>query len=308
MEGKLKKNILITGAGGFIGQNLAENLSKRYKIYGSAHKDLELLDEEAVRGYIQKNKIKIVVHCANVGGGRDTVGRPSVIYENLRMFFNIARNLDYLERMIYFGSGAEYDKSRPLIGIKESDFDRQIPKDDYGFAKYVCSKFTENSSKIIALRLFAVFGKYENCYFKFISNSIVKNILNLPIVIAQNVYFDFLYIDDFIKITEHFIVNKTRSKIFNVANGKKVDLITIANIINIIGKTKSKIIVKNPGLNKEYTANISLLKREIPNIKFTPIKNATMELYNWYEKNIDKIDKEKIVRDEYLKFTKVNKK
>ncbi|OGK43700.1 hypothetical protein A2956_04960 [Candidatus Roizmanbacteria bacterium RIFCSPLOWO2_01_FULL_37_57] len=307
MEGKLKKNILITGAGGFIGQNLAENLSKRYKIYGSAHKDLELLDEEAVRGYIQKNKIKIVVHCANVGGGRDTVGRPSVIYENLRMFFNIARNLDYLERMIYFGSGAEYDKSRPLIGIKESDFDRQIPKDDYGFAKYVCSKFTENSSKIIALRLFAVFGKYENCYFKFISNSIVKNILNLPIVIAQNVYFDFLYIDDFIKIIEHFIISKARNNIYNVANGKRVDLITIANIINMIGKNKSKTIVKNLGLNMEYTANISLLKSEIPNLKFTPLKNAVAELYNWYEKNIDKIDKEKIARDEYLKFISVKK-
>src|SRR3990167_9393100 len=146
--GKLKKNILITGKSGFIGRNLTENLSLEYNIFAPTHRDLELLDEKAVEKFIHNNKIKIVIHCANIGGGRDTTNVRNVVYKNLRIFFALTRNLEYLEKIIHLGSGAEYDKSRPLIKIKETDFDKRIPSDDYGFAKYVCSKFAQNSQKV----------------------------------------------------------------------------------------------------------------------------------------------------------------
>ena len=305
--GKLKKNILITGKSGFIGRNLTENLSLEYNIFAPTHRDLELLDEKAVEKFIHNNKIKIVIHCANIGGGRDTTNVRNVVYKNLRIFFALTRNLEYLEKIIHLGSGAEYDKSRPLIKIKETDFDKRIPSDDYGFAKYVCSKFAQNSQKVICLRLFSVFGKYENCYFKFISNSIVKNILKMPITIGQNVYFDFLYINDLVKIIEYFILNKTGHKIYNIASGKRIDLVTTAKLINGLGNFQSKITIKNPGFNFEYTADISRLKREIPDFKFTPFKLALEKLYQWYEMNLDRIDKKKTIEDPYFKYISVKK-
>ena len=303
--GKLKKNILITGGSGFIGRNLTEYLQNKFNIFAPPHLQLELLDEERVRRYIFANKIQIVIHCANVGGGRDTIRVKDVVYKNLRMFFALTWNLNYLEKIIHLGSGAEYDKSRPLVKVKEENFGRQIPQGDYGFAKYVCSRFIENSEKIVNLRLFAVFGKYENCYFKFISNSIVKNIFKMPITVGQNVYFDFMYIDDLLRIIEYFISNKAGHKVYNVASGKRIDLLTIAKLINKISKYQSKIIVKNPGLNNEYTVSIQRLKEEIPNFKFTPMSLALKWLYSWYEPNIDKIDRSKIVKDEYFKYIKV---
>lgn len=305
--GKLKKNILITGGSGFIGKNLVEYLSPKFNIFAPSHEQLELLDETAVFNFISSNKIQIVIHCANVGGGRDTAGTKDIVYKNCRMFFSLTRNLSYLERIIHLGSGAEYGKSRSLILVSEDEFDKIIPLDGYGFAKYTCSKFIENSSKIICLRLFSVFGKYENCYFKFISNSIVKNLLKIPINIGQNVYFDFLYIDDLLKIIDYFISNKTRYKMYNVASGKRIDLVTIARLVNQIGKGESKIIVENPNLNLEYTANINRLQKEIPNFKFTPFKSALMLIYKWYLQNIHLIDKEKIIKDPYLKYITINK-
>src|SRR4030042_4244329 len=146
----MKKNILITGGNGFIGKNLNEYLlQKRYKVFSPPHSKLELLDEQKVTSYLQKNKIDIVIHCANVGGSRNTVGIPDVVYKNLRMFFSIVKNIDTLEKVIHLGSGAVYDHSRKLIKVQGCYFDERIPSDDYGFAKYVCSKYIERSQKIV---------------------------------------------------------------------------------------------------------------------------------------------------------------
>ena len=129
----------------------------------------------------------------------------------------------------------------------------------------------------------------------------------MPITIGQNVYFDFLYINDLVKIIEYFILNKTGHKIYNIASGKRIDLVTTAKLINGLGNFQSKITIKNPGFNFEYTADISRLKREIPDFKFTPFKLALEKLYQWYEMNLDRIDKKKTIEDPYFKYISVKK-
>lgn len=298
----MKKNVLITGAHGFIGKNLAEYLSPFYQLHTPPHKELDLLDEEKVRDFILNNKINIIIHCANVGGGRDTINLTDVVHTNLRMFFNVVRNSNYVEKIIHFSSGAEYDKSRPLVKVKEDNFDKRVPKDDYGFYKYVCSKHIEKVDKILCLRLFGVYGKYENYRYKFISNAILKNLLKLPIVINQNVYFDYLYIDDLLKIVHFFLANRSQYKIYNVCCGKSIDLITIAKIINKISDFKSKITVKIKGLNNEYTGSNARLKKEIPNLKFTPYQTGIRKLFRYYLKQLKEIDPEEIKKDRFIKY------
>jgi hypothetical protein len=54
---------------------------------------------------------------------------------------------------------------------------------------WVTSKYIEKSDSIVQIRIFGTYGEYENYRFKFITNAIVKNLLNLPIIINKNVYF-----------------------------------------------------------------------------------------------------------------------
>ena len=300
-------NIFLTGGTGFIGKNIAEILSKKYNIIAPTHKELELLDAEAVGNFVKINKIDIMVHCANRGGGRDTIDMKNVVEYNARIFFNIARNKDFVKKIIHLGSGAEYGKQRDLIRVKEDYFDRYIPTDDYGFTKYICSKYIEKSKNIVNLRLFGVYGKYENYKYKFISNTIVKNLFGLPIVINQNVYFDYLYIDDLVKIIEYFINNKTKYNIYNCTKGKTIDLISLAKIVNEMSDKPSKIIIQKQGLNKEYSADNSRLLNELKNFKFTSHKNAITSLYNYYKSIINKIDKKEIEKDKYIKHCKIER-
>ena len=194
--------------------------------------------------------------------------------------------------MIHFGSGAEYDKRFPIAKVKETDFDKRVPVDEYGFAKYLCSKYIENTENMVCLRIFALFGKGEDYRYRFISNAICRNIFGLPITMRQNVYFDYIYINDFVRIVEYFIENKAKHKSYNIGTGKRVNLKTIANKINDMADKKSIITIKKDGFNKEYTCNNKRLVNEIKGFKFTSFNDYMEDLYAWYKENKNSIKKD----------------
>lgn len=288
-------NIFITGANGFAGRHLKTYLeSKKYKLFTPSHKELDLLDERAVDNFFKTSKIDVVINTALVGGSRKEEHEESALDNNLRMFFNIVRNKKRFKKMIHCGSGAEYDKRFPIIKVKEEDFDKRVPVDEYGFSKYICSKYIEQSDNIVSLRIFALFGRGEKYQYRFISNAICRNIFGLPITMRQDVYFDYFNINDFVKIVGHFIKNDAKYKFYNIGSGRRINLKTITKIINEIADKKSEIIVGKEGLNNEYTCNNERLISEIPDFKFTKMEDSVRDLYFWYKENKNKIDKESL--------------
>ncbi|OGN32698.1 MAG: hypothetical protein A3I92_00885 [Candidatus Yanofskybacteria bacterium RIFCSPLOWO2_02_FULL_43_10b] len=313
MGRRVKKNIFITGSSGFIGRNLVEYLtapaqSGNFSVLAPQHKDLELLDSTAVANFIKENAVQIVIHCANIGGGRDTDGLSGVVKKNLRIFFNIIRCLKHFEKLIHLGSGLEYGRRYWQPKMKEEYFNEHVPDDDAGFYKYLCAKYIESADvAVVNLRLFGVFGKYEKYLIKFISNAIARNILGLPIIIYQNARYDYIYIDDLMKIVEYFIDGKTTWKTYNVASGQSLDLASYARIINSVGENESEIIIRHQGLNNEYSADTSRLIKEVPEIAFTPAQEAIEKLYRWYKARKHLLDRDLLAADPYEKYFGINK-
>lgn len=293
--------ILIIGANGFIGKHLHEYWIKNssYELLIPNSKILNIADESSVDSYIDTMKPDVIINCANRGGGRDS-GNGNIVHENLRMFFNIVKHSNKVSKIIHFGSGAEYSKHKPIVDSKEEDADTAMPLDEYGFYKSVCSKFIEKSDNNLNLRIFGCYGEYENYEFKFISNAIVKNLLHLPITINKNVFFDYIYINDLVKIVDYFLQNDTKYKIYNVTSGKKIDLISLAGLINETADFISEIKVINVGLNHEYTSDNTRLIDEIGEFAFTSHREAIIQMRSYYASILDSIDKEKIETDPYL--------
>ncbi len=287
-------NIFLTGGNGFIGKNILEQLGNKYNFYHPTHKELDLLNRDAVDNFFRSHKIDIVIHAAVIGGSRTEEYIGGMLEGNLKIFFNIVKNKKYFKKMIHFGSGAEYDKSVPIVKVKEKDFDNKVPQDEYGFFKYVCSKYIEEAGDIVCLRIFGLYGKHEDYRYRFISNAICRNIMKLPIAMNKDVYFDYIYIDDFIKILDHFITYNTSQKFYNIGTGVRINLLTIAKKINEIADNKSKIIVKNKGLNNEYTCDNSRLKKELRGIYFTDFDETLINLYNWYKSIKPSLDKDSL--------------
>ena len=88
--------------------------------------------------------------------------------------------------------------------------------------------------------------------------------MRLPIDINQNVIFDYLYINDFLKIIELIIENDYNVKEFNITPDDSIDIVSIAKIINQCGSFKSEIIIRNEGYNYQYTGSNKLLKENFP--------------------------------------------
>lgn len=285
-----KQKLLLLGASGFIGRNLSEAFQENYHLLTPTHADLDLLDDKNIQHYLKKHTPDIIIHAAVKGSTRKTKDNPSLLEENLQMFRNLlkARNR---QKIIFLGSGAEYDKSQDIKQVKEESFGVSVPKDNYGKYKFECSRLIEKEEEIINLRLFGVYGKYEDYETRFISNAICRSLLNLPITIEnQNVFFSYLYIDDLTRIIEYFIKNKGKHKFYN-AGGTRVDLLTLAEEVRKISGKNIKVMVKHQGLGREYTADSSRLLKEMKPFAFTPYKKAIRELYQWYQQHLSEIDK-----------------
>jgi len=298
------KKVLITGASGFVGRSLAEYLpGKGYEVHAFTHGTLELLDEAAVAQTLASVSPEFVIHCATVGGSRKTgydAGRTDVVSKNLRMFFNIARSLKPGMRMITMGSGAEYDKRCSFSKMAEDNFDQHVPADDYGYAKYVISKYAEKTDNITCLRIFGLYGKYEDYTFKFISNAIVKNLLGLPIVINQNVIFDYLWIEDFCGIVERFLEIIPSYAHYNITPEESIDLVSLAKAVNAAAKSKSAVEILNPGMNREYSGSNLRILKELGGFKFTSYETGVRRLYDHYASRLNELNLETVRKDPYL--------
>jgi UDP-glucose 4-epimerase len=290
---KTRKKVLITGGSGFIGHNLIETLSSDYRIFHPDSRELDLLDDGAVEKYLQKHRFDVIIHAATHNSTRVSSKDLKMVFSNnIRMFITLARCSKYYGRMFYFGSGAQYDVNHYIPKMKEEYFDMYLPTDNYGFSKYIMSKYTDIAKNIYDLRLFGVFGKYEDWRIRFISNAICRVLYDLDITISQNVYFDYLYINDLTHIMQILIDKKTIPyHHINVCTGKTIDLLSLANKVQILSKTKHTIKIAKKGLKKEYSGDNSKLLSIIGKYQFTAIDRAIFELYEWYKVNLRLIDK-----------------
>ncbi|MBI3072319.1 MAG: NAD(P)-dependent oxidoreductase [Deltaproteobacteria bacterium] len=274
--------VLITGGSGFIGRHLVEAFAARYEVLAPTRAELDLVDASAVKRYLADHPVDVIVHGAVQPGHRASKDPSNQLFKNCRMFFNFARCLRPSQRMIILGSGLVYDLRHYVPKMKETYFDTHVPADEGGFSKYIIAKYAERNAQMTELRLFGVFGAYEDYSIRFISNAICKALFDLPITLRQRRLFDYLYVKDLPAIIEGFFAEPGSETAYNVTPDFAVDLYAIAERVRILMRKDVPILVAEDGFGIEYSGDNARFRQRMPGVHFTALDDAIRDLAGWY--------------------------
>jgi GDP-L-fucose synthase len=264
------KKILITGGGGFIAKHLKTALSTEYKVYAPNRLELDLLNPENISKVMEDFSPDIIIHTAVYDAAPTfTKNDPNLVLRyNLEMFLNLYEYRNYVNKIIYFGSGAEFNK----------------PLNDYGLAKKIMNELTLLSNNIYNLRLYGVYGEGDDWRYRYISNMCVKIALNQDITLPYEMFGSFIYIDDLIRIINYVIKNNLFYHSYDVYTDQ-LYLTDIAKSLLKISNKKLNIIIKKP-INKQYIAE----DEQTLLIIDYDLNNNLEKMYNYYLNNKNLID------------------
>jgi len=280
-------NILVTGSSGFIGAKLISSLNtSNYNVYAS---DLSNKHEHNNFISIEKNihiisNMDVVVH---LGAISETTysNKKNIFDQNISNTINILNHLPKSCKLIFASSASVYGQ----MGHRN---DQHVSHNDlslYAKSKLFIDSMIENffdDRKVISLRFFNVCSFFDEQYkkqpsptFKFLKQLEENNRIYL-FHGSENIYRDFIFIDDIIDVIKFFIDNnqldiERKQKIIDVGSGIAVSFESIADaLIDVLGRGE-KSYINNPNSNlfyQKYTcADISILRsvgysKKIPSI------------------------------------------
>jgi UDP-glucose 4-epimerase len=294
--------ILLTGGTGFIGRNLSEHLSQAHEVLTPTHFELDVADNRAVDAWFRTNNVDAVVHGAVRPGHRAAQDPSGQLWNNLRMFFNLMRNRDRFGPFVFLSSGAVYDTRGSLVRVAEDQLAASVPEDEHGLSKYAIAKFldaagSQGRAAAVELRLFGVFGPYEDYGIRFISNAICRALFGLPITLQQDRRFSYLFIDDLMQVVDWALAAQPAHVAYNVSPDWTDSLRGIGEQISARSNKGVPFLVGSDGYGNEYTADNSRLRGELPQMTFTPTDVAIDRLFNWYSNRLSEIDRNRLEID-----------
>lgn len=295
------KKILISGGDGFIGRHLGEWLTARadFTLLLPGQAELDLTKSDAVAACLESFQPDIIIHSAT----SNTVGKgyeADVCEQNLRMFFNLVRYRPVGCMLYTLCSCSSYNRENWVDNMREDYLGEHIPSDCQGFSKFVIASHARYIENVVTLRLFGIFGRYEDFRYKFISNTIAKRLVGLDVKLFRNAIYHYLDVEDFCRIQLRLIDEEIHSGEFNVTPDRVISLQEIIEIIDQTLAINKPYTVLTAGLGRPCTATNERLHKALPELSFTPIEDSIARLAEHYRRNVERIDRNALEQDQLL--------
>lgn len=218
------KKILITGKSGYIASALIKHFSKDNIVTAIGRDDFDLKNPDDCKKFFLDKTFDLVIHCAVMGGNRLFKDSFECFETNVEMFLNLTKYKHKFDKLIHFGSGAEFSL-KPYY---------------YGYSKKIINQIIKETKNFYNLRIFGVFDE-NDLNSRFIVNSIINKKMGNDIEIYENKFMDYIYMQDLISLVQHYMHMITLPKEIDCCYPDKVTLYNIANLINSLSDQKSKI-------------------------------------------------------------------
>ncbi|MDG7001818.1 MAG: NAD(P)-dependent oxidoreductase [Nitrososphaerota archaeon] len=311
--------ILITGATGFVGANLA-----RY-FHGKGHTlavtlrhnsnvwrlddllddvktfRIDLTDKEAANLVFGTFKPDVVIHTAAFGGYHFETGTKQIFDVNLYGTINLVDAFIKFGGGVFIntGSSSEYgSKDRPM---KESEI--LNPYGPYAVSKAAATLYSgyrasETGRRLFTLRLFSPYGYYEEMH-RLVPHLLISTIAHRTAKLNNPEHVrDYIFIDDVSGAYEALINNSPgleSGEIFNVGSGNEIQ---VGDMVKFAEEASGHSLEVEWGANEQRTgdrakhwiADISKIKKGLGWSPETSIQTGMARSYKWFVENISKYE------------------
>lgn len=253
------KRALVTGDRGFLGRHFkAELMLRGYEVYGL---DIRATQSQDCRTYFRKylsrgpeyrevnaGYFDLVVHCAAVVGGRETIERdPLVTAESLSIDAEMFRWAAVARpgRVIYFSSSAAYpvvyQGGGLHVKLEEADIELDgeigLPDEIYGWSKLtgelLADRLRRTGVPVTVVRPFSGYGEDQDPSYPF--RAILDRVRTLPDGHPLEVWCgdcvrDWIHVDDVVRGTLAVAEAGTADPV-NLCNGRPVSFYDLARLM-----------------------------------------------------------------------------
>ena len=266
--------ILITGAGGFLGSNICNLLSKKHEILAISrnfeklnresniicHK-LDMADYNLLKEQVQNFIPEVVIHCAWMGGNssRDIIElwqADNIIYSNELLKFCSSLGIRHF---IGFGSSAEYGNH--LCKLNELTVCK--PTTMYGITKnsfrHIAENYCEsNNINFSWVRPVFTYGP-RDVETRLIPKAIISFLKNQDLVLNKcSAVVDYLFVEDFCKAIQ-CIVEQEIIGDFTISSDDEINIKKLVEMIYEKINSKSNLIFdeSKPDYSHQYVCGSS---------------------------------------------------
>ncbi len=316
------ESVLVTGGAGFIGSNITEALllkgyhvvvlddlstGKMENIFEiKTHDNLKFIkgsirESGLLRSIIKSENISRICHQAAVSSVSKSIADPVATMETniagTANLFHIAA--EYRCKRIVFASSSSIYGDTPELPKRESM--APSPKSPYAMSKaakeMLAGVYTGMCDiGIVGLRYFNVYGRRQDPasdYAAVIPKFIAKALEGAPLPIEGDGLQtrDFVYIDDVVDANVKALTAESlNGSVYNVANGERTSILTLATTIIEITGSKSEIAFK-PARQGDIRDSVGDVEHAAKHIGFsskTDIKKGLAETVTWYREHAGK--------------------
>jgi len=304
--------VVVTGGAGFIGSNLAQELSKENQV--TVFDDLSTGYLENIENLINSRDIIFVkgsitdmdilqklfedvdyiFHQAAIPSVPRSVKDPiSSNFTNVNGTLNVlvAARDNNVKKLVYASSSSAYGDT-PVL--PKSEDMKPCPLSPYAISKlaaeYYCQVFSDVYNMATAsLRYFNVFGPRQDPSSEYaaVIPKFIGSILNdkSPIVYGDGEQTrDFTFVDDVVN-ANILAAESTSEGVFNIAGGKRISINDLAGLIMEILDKDLDIthIEPQPGDIKHSLADISKAREQIKYMPKFNVKDGLKETVKWFQ-------------------------
>jgi nucleoside-diphosphate-sugar epimerase len=306
-----QEKVLVTGAAGFVGANLARRLSAEgaevhaivresrdlWRLKGikgrvSIHA-VDLLDEEALQKLCREISPTVIYHLATHGAYSSQTDASKILLTNIIGTWNLLKALERVNYKLFLNTGSSSEYGFKQAMMREDD--RLEPNSYYAVSKasagLLCQYISRACKKpVVTFRLFSAYGPYEEPS-RLIPTIIRRCVQAQALQMASpDTVRDFVYVGDIVDACldlDH--LQHCAGEIINIASGRQCSLKEITDIV--IELTGSKVdVLWNAMPDRIWDSSVwvgdAMLAQELLGWRAkTTLREGLIQTIEWNKKN-----------------------